>query len=637
MTHSELTNATWRRILAVVGSALALVVLVPWAPDFATTSGNDDPNTILQHVFFGSGVLYGRDIFFTHGPWAFWYQRHYWPGTYAYFVAAHLATSAILVAALIWAVTETALSKPLQAILLVAGLALFTIDLDARLFVMTALLPLLFDEKRPWLTVSLAMLAAFAALNKISLLVGAVTSIFAIGAYEVVRLRRIPVSVIAFAAAYGLLFAAAGQDIRHAVDLTLAGLDMSAAYGETMGHFARDDDLGFRISATCIAFLILVIPFGLAVLGVEWRLRGPFGLLFALALALILFSAFKAAFVREDMSHVPHAFATLFPIVGLYAAARRKTIALIVGQSQGAVRMGTFATYVLVAIAATGAVVLAARDPGLYVHKLDKFRGNVTAAADAIGGGTELRKAHERRMAEIRRDWPVELSGPVAVVGPKQIVAVANGVDLRPLPTLNVYQAWSPSLAARLTGFFENDARPNHLLIEPPAYDGRPFWRAIRAHYRPTGVEIREGAFAGAERIAPRSWILVSEDRLRPDWNTPFSLPAVDDPTREIVVLQGTIEPTLLGRAVDLLYKRPYVNLELERSDGTVIRIRFGPIIASIGTTASPWPVHGESIFEPPPTSVVPRAVLRASPDWPLFYEPEVELTVRRLRLAEPN
>ncbi|MBM3558167.1 MAG: hypothetical protein FJX47_21715 [Alphaproteobacteria bacterium] len=381
----------------------------------------------------------------------------------------------------------------------------------------------------------------------------------------------------------------------------------------------------------------MAMAFGLAVIVIEWRRRGTFGLLFAFALALVLFAAFKAAFVRQDITHALHAFATLLPIAGLYAAARREEVGVFFAARPGLARGGVLATYGLVGMVGLGGAALAYRYPGLYVHKLGKFHRNVVAAVDALAGGDRLRREHDTTMAEIRRDWPIKVEGSVAVVGPKQIVAVANGLDLKALPTLNVYQAWSPSLAKRFAAFFETADRPRHLLIETGYYDGRPAWRAIRAQYRAVGRGGQRDHFEHAEAASPRKWSVVSENIRRVSWNTAFELPPLDVPSSETVVVEGKVEPTLLGRVIDLLYQRPYVNLEIERRDGAVASPRFGPIISSIGLAVSPWPLPDESIFAPPPAAVAKRAILKAGPDWSLFYKPEVELTIRRLRLVEAS
>lgn len=619
-----------RFLVHAVALGLGLAIVVPWAPDLATDYGSDDPNTILQHALFLSPYAYGRDILFTHGPWALWYQRHYWPSTYPVFVLSHV----VLALGLMGIVARAALAgfahDATRLLVVAVAAAVFAIDLDARLFFLLALVPVM-DEDEDRALILLSALAGFIGLVKISLLVAALLVVGLKSADEMLRLRRLPRSLIAFAVALPVFYLAAGQDLRHLPDFLRWGIEMSAGYGETMSKSGEAEGLVAFLGAATILFLILAAAFGAVVLTIECSAHGAWGLLPAAALAAVLFAAFKASFVRYDNAHVLHAFATLLPLVAVYAARRREALARRLGT--GALRRGLpWALGGGAALVVLAASVLAARDPGLYRNKLDKLMANVEAGADFFAtGGARLEMRHEAALARIRADWPMPaVAGSVAIASRLQVVGLAHGFDLRPLPTINLYQAWTPALVDRLAAFFAAPDRPAELFVDLQAIHGSRYWLSVLENYQAVGRAGRGDQFVHMRRRDPPAGAF----RRQPVDQIPVAFGQVFElPKEHALWLSATIEPTVFGRVVEILLKKPMVTLRVEYDRGPSMEPPFGPVMAAEGVLVAPR--LGAAGFDGLDGPRALKASIRVGPHGDLFYKPDIKVRLDKV-LAPP-
>ncbi|MBM3554264.1 MAG: hypothetical protein FJX47_01765 [Alphaproteobacteria bacterium] len=593
---------------------------MPWSADFATDYGNDDPNTILQHALFGGRFQYGRDFDLILGPWAIWYQRHYWPTTYVLFVVTHAVVAIGLALTVIAAIRRAGVGGVAAWILVCAALGLMAIDLDARMFLAATLIPVLAGSGAAAGAIFLAMVVAMGSLAKASFLVAAAPMLFLVAVDDVGRRRALPWAAIAFAAAIPLLWVAASHDLAHFPRFVAEALAMAAGYGETMGHFGSG--LGtaapFRVSPAAIAYLLLCIAVAaLLVLALGRERRGwLIGTLSAIG--LVLFSAWKAGFVREDPTHVLHALVAVVLTILVVALWHWRSLAETNWGRWLAPRLRILGIALLVG----GGVAIGAtafRYPDLVIHKPARLLANLeNALLFATGRSDAIVARHRQALDRIRRDWPMpEVTGPVAIAGPMQTVGLAHGYDLVPLPTLNVYQAWTARLVERMSQFFSSPDRPPTVFVDLESVDGLAFWMTIHRHYHPVARVGRNGRLLQMRASAADAETVASPSTVRTRFDEAIELPRGD-----LVHVTAKIETTVLGRLVELFYKKAFVVLVVEFSDGTRGEFRFGPEIARSGRIFPPSAIFGD------PSLRALRATFRAGPQGHWFYSSEIDVAI---------
>ncbi len=111
-------------MLPAVLAAVALFLFIsPFFPSFAGGTGLDSAWIIGLNQGYANGLVFGRDLVFTFGPYASVYTREYNPGTntIALFGSICLAT-AFVVQFLRWALHEERRMLPVWVAILVIAL-----------------------------------------------------------------------------------------------------------------------------------------------------------------------------------------------------------------------------------------------------------------------------------------------------------------------------------------------------------------------------------------------------------------------------------------------------------------------------------------------------------------------------------
>lgn len=627
-------HETARRTVMVLAFLIGLGAVMPWAPDAITATGQDDPNTVLQHALFGLPFAYGRDIHFTHGPWAIWYFRHYWPTSYAPFIAAHLATTL----ALVWLAADTAdrafRTSALKLLALLAVLGVFAVDFDARLYLLIAAAALTFDERatgaRAWTPALFAALAGASGLVKVSATVVGAAAIGALSLYEALALRRLPRTGIAYLGGLVAADLLAGQNPADLPGYFVSALDVASGYAEAIGYTKG----ALFPPAGALIYLIVALLFGLVALATEWRRRGPWGLVFALSLGLVLYGVFKSSFVIDNFMHLQHV-ATLLPLGLVYVAANREFVpgrALVERHARSAM-LGAGALGLVVVL---GIVVAGRRDPGLYDQKLAKLADNILVGLETLGGRRDTLEArHAAALSEIRARHPLpEAEGKTTLLTPLQSVGLAHGFELRPLPTINVYQAWTPRAIERTVRHFADADGPAHVFADRMSRLDRAYWLALIEHYRPVEVVAGAPGFVRFARAEPRAIERGPARRVETRFGDAVAVDAAQP-----LWAEARIRPTALGRLVELLFKKPEMVWRLELAGGREVEVRGGPILAQAGFLLSPAEATVDDLIGLPEalSSAPDRAVRRLSivarrgSDW--LYEPTIELALTPLGL----
>ena len=627
---NHITQDSWNRV-ALTASALllALFFVVPWSADVATDYGPDDPFTIVQHALFRSVYQYGRDIQFTHGPLAFWYQRHYWPSTYGPFIALHAVVALTLALAFVRAATAESDNRPIQWTLVVGFLALMSVDRDARIFVAVGAMALLHAKDLRLWSASMAVLLAIGCLAKISFLGAAAPVLLVLAFDDVLVRRRWPIALLVFVGATSVFWMYAKHDVAMFPAFLASAFDMSVGFTEAQVTYANEPSLPvLGVSVYGVAFLLLAGAYLTAFGWGLWREARWRNALFFLSQAAVVFMVWKATFVREDPAHLPHGYVTVASLAAMAFMLNWRAIDRWSGGRLGS-RFAILGFGALVGAAGVGVLALLVVYPEYYTHKGERIRRNLAAASDYVfNGGRGLDAAHADALDAIGKRWAtLPVDGQIAIVGTLQVVGLAKSWDLRPFPTLTHYAAWTQRLIARNADFFDAEDRPPNLLVDVEAIDGLSYWLKVRERYRPVGQ------IGPAERpllqmtAADRGPIAFGETVRR---EVAFE-EAVALPRAEALWFEGSVTPTLFGRIMALLYKTPRVMLQITYDDRSVGSAPFGPLMSEAGVAMPPRKILDQD------RRVPVEAKLIAYPPLPGYFEPKVALSYRPIVLGKPG
>lgn len=335
-------------------------------------------------------------------------------------------------------------------------------------------------------------------------------------------------------------------------------LEFAVGYSSSMSLGGPGGDLW-------LAVLAIAIVFGIA--GSRWRHASAWApTTVGLGLSLVL--AFKHGYVRSTLEHP-------WSLVGWGLAI---AAALVL---TGADRREWRPTAALaLALVAAGAVV-AGREPGRVPRWVDELSGRAGARrlasfASLARRGHELERESRRELREHRWSdaalgrWR-ERGGAVDVLPWRLSAVAANGLDWAPLPSLQLYQAYTPWLDARNADHFLAAGSPPRLLVHADPIDGRhPFWEApatweaLRAAYAPGAIaDLPASLMLLERRPALAAAVEIGSAPLQPlrarTWTTvPPAAPG------ELLLLDLDLRPTLAGRLRELFFRVEPLFLEMD-------------------------------------------------------------------------
>ena len=459
-------TATWREALrplehgarastsaqaAYVVAALLLTVVTWPVADLAAGTGTDASWMAALHLAHVRGIHFGPGFVFTYGPLGYLAFPVAISGStlvqsllflaatrciLAYTVVRNAHRAVGLAPALL--VTYVLLSLPLSASD-VLPLVVLLYALEA-LAVPTARAAVLFAGLG-------GVAAGLASLMKLNS--GATAAIVVLatawGVRDVNR-RALPLAAAAIAATFIGCWAALGNrltDLPHWLRLSAA---IVSGYSAAMQH---DDGRAWvpfaALGVTAVAALA------------AWRgtspLRRSRRAALLVGLGLFLFPAFKEAVVRQDPAHTPYFFGALAVVLVGLGAVRRARWAALAGI---AVCVAVLDVLLLVSLAP----LASARH---FWHEAGQTIGGRERAALVAGSAS-----YQRGGYGVDRSQLGELDHRTATVYPYELGAVsAYDLSWRPLPIMQAYSAYTPSLDDADAGFLASPAAPERILRSP--------------------------------------------------------------------------------------------------------------------------------------------------------------------------
>jgi hypothetical protein len=547
----------------------------------------------------GQGIQFGPDLVLTYGPLGFLIFFYFSPH------AAGLRMAADVVLCLVTAIGLCLVAWRLRPLWRWPLLVLFfwiapNVPTRADLVIDAGLLCwglLCFVETGPRLPVYVLMLtalAAFSAVAKVSFLFVATASLALIGCDLAVRSHwRLAAGMVGgFGTSFVLGWMGSGQAFAHLGTFLANGLAVVRSYNGALGWEGLDllQTIGLVLAPVVLAMIILRT---LPTFGSAEKRRAARRLLLSAWLSLLTFTVWKYGCVRSGREMFFLGFiAVLALALEAVPCERRVAKRWARGLALGACGLSLITMQEFCFASWPGSL----REPFRAFGRNLVWLLNPAEYQHQMGEAIEA-KRHEAQLPRCR-----ELIGraSVDVFGQCQAYALHNDLNYRPRPVFQSYVACSRPLMQLNEQFYLSPAAPDYVLFRlyaldrkfPPLEDA-PVLRTLLANYQPLTTE---GPFILLKSVTtgPPVASLVREGTARPSQAIDLREFADTDLWLEI-----SLEPSLLGRLRQVLYRPPTVRLAAWREPGGKLLVRNrapAPMLAA-GFLASPLLLNNEDVL----------------------------------------
>lgn len=623
---------------AIFFLVISLVAVVPFSPTMPGM-GLDASWELGVNQAVAQGLIFGKDIAFTLGPYASLYSGAYHPATdgrmlgfglyfgFLFFLSVWMNVRRMPFAA------RCAFSVALVAMVY---------SRDALFFVYPALVVFyVYGEihrseakdttLRYWWVegvIVILLLTPFGLLPLIkgsmwlACLVALVVLVFFYG-----RRKKMAAAMMSFIVpmlALGIFWLLADQPLWTLFDYFKWMLPIVSYFAEGMSAVGKSDEIATYISVALV--MVFVIFKGAP---------GVFGdrAVLALFVAGLLFLTFKAGFVRHDT----HALVTGTTLVLMAVAAA----SLVAPCKSWLLFCLTFMFWWQIdinylRIFPNNSVKIFSSH---YMKIWDGFR-------ERIVDPPALLRNFNTRMAELREksSFPL-LDGSTDVYSHDQISLVASGNSWHPRPIFQSYSVYSKSLAELNRDHLAGAGGPQHVIFRVEPIDGRlpsledgASWSVLLSNYeiryasvdyvhlirKPFGVKLDETVHADASGVYPLG-----------GW--------VDIPTSgDLFFAKIKIKKSFRGDLINFLFRPSQLEVGVILTDGSMMTKRFIAPMAEAGFLLSPWVDSNENfswLFDPRRRVQLQKVksirITPVSQAWQWVSNFEMEISVANRRCCE--
>lgn len=612
----------------------AVFRMPPWLPLFVHESNGVDPSwQMLLNEAGSNGWVFGRDLFFTYGPFGFFHARMYHPETWTVLAAVWIGIS-IVMADLVWRVsTHGRLSSVGKTLFGIAILEFMSRDAMAVCFGLHTLvfletvrtqrkdaktrriaeslcssvplrlcaesaaaafqsarmaLPILLLAALPWAKFSYFVTGAFLG-----------CALFAAGVLQ----KRFPWRAILLFVACPLAWLMSGATLTECGQFIGTGFQLAGGYSAAMGLGPESTAGVVVVAASGIVVLTLPVWLAARLRFDDWRLN----VLTMLFFHGLLFITWKSCFVRYHAERIPVFLGTVLPLLAYgWLVSRHKESPLCATGSasvSGSVLVrwqhwqSQWHTVVLLGMSILVLAGTVERAEPLNLGSIaaqvtSPLRDQLLAVVESVRDSDWRRDTHELQLAKIRESNPVsKVDGSVDIFPSKLIVGFAHDLDMRSRPILQSYAAFTPELIKRDAEHFRSAAAPDHVLISVGEIDGR--------------LPTMEDSRAWFELLSRYDLTDSSGELLKLNRRKQAALVIRQEPVSSTTVKFGEqvnlphgragpvwcriqIQPSLAGRAASILYRLPELRLRIHCDRGIDREFRLLPGAARSGFLISP-------------------------------------------------
>lgn len=562
---TQIIQTIFRYFLAIALLLTVLAVFVPLAP-LMPAPRLDTSWMMAMNQGFAQGLVFGKEIVFTFGPYTSIYTELYHPATDRLMVCGSLFLG------LSYAFLLLLLAKGRK----VYGLLLYGIFLaclmdsrDALLFSYPLVLALLVYRMtlpeshkmhlRAGNSVEFGAAILFAPLGLLPLIkesllpICGITTILCIAIFWLRQKKTMAYMAACIPAVSSVLFwRIAGQPILALPNFFFSSRQLISGYTEAMSFPGDVQECIFYVVASALILLVIA-----------WTARGPGSSIWFLcaSYAFFLFISFKAGFVRHDPWHniiagtsILAAALLLMFVLGEKASLLPLAIAVLVW------------TYIGHGTMQTTSEDISANLHGTFAQS---FQGVLSRLSQRNG----LQKQYDEHIAAIRSAFPIpRMDGETDIYSFNQSWLLASGNAWAPRPVTQSYAAFTPELAELNLRHLEGANAPENILFRVEPIDGRLpsledglSWPALINGYSFQKLD-RDTAYLRkrASGIADGAEGKDAFYRARHVFGEEVTLPDSSDP----LLARMEITPTFLGRVLSIFYKPPELHIAVQVRDG---------------------------------------------------------------------
>jgi len=580
---------TWQKIAWSVFIAVAVLFFLsgyaPWRIGYPETSPLDMSWLMVLKWAHAHSVDFGHNLIFTFGPWGFVIEG-YDPNSYGTMVLAWTFMGAALFLGLI-ALAREAKSPPpwVGAILLIFIAALLGPNVtqvqDDRMFALSWVLLLVqfYAHDRLATIAKVLLVAAMALAGQIKFdMTALAVGITVIASIDQILKRQWPWLIGWFLAAYVGLWLLAGQSITSLPAFLAHSMNLAGAYtgADSLRGPTEVRDVSLFLSCGVPALILVAVA--------HWRKWTTMTLMLA-GVGFCGLLDFKAGYVRHDLHEMEGT-------VGLAL--------LLILVSYTLWRWLDWSFKVIALAACLGSLGLAWHSYSEFdrfglPHELglafSEFPARMGTAVSWLGGHNNQAPEYDEMVSKLR-DVPgiPEPQGSVDVYPWDQAVVLAHGWDYQPRPVFQSYVAFTTELSEINAAFLRSPSAPDSILFDVKYIQGFPAmeedaasWPELLTRY---DLKDARGQMLLLQKSdSPRKYQIVEGETLTAQFGD-----TIDVPVRgELVWAKIDVQPSLLGRAMDALYKLPPVAMFIARGSGEVSAFRLLPDVARDGFLLSPF------------------------------------------------
>lgn len=558
-----------RFLLASAGCALILAAFVPIDP-LMPGAWSDMSWMMAMNQAVAQGLVFGRDIVFTFGPYASVYSEVYHPATDPLMVWASLSL-ALGCLGLLYLLAQNRKFYALAVFGFILAAVVNSRDallLSYSLLLSVVISALVLPRDHP-LTLRLGRLPekglailfaplGLLALVKVSLLPVCGTTALLCGLllwHHGKKFLACAGPATSLVAAV-LLWVAARQPLWALPKFCLSASPMISGYTEAME--IRGSPWEWILYVLASVILLIVI----------WTDRSPkiSRLFLLLSYAMFLFLAFKIGFVRHNPWHNVTASSSILIAAFL--------LLFVVGERRALPPLALAA--LACALIGYGSIQNAAMNASLNLR--------VTAERSAAGVRKRLtpgalQREYDQHLAAIRAQFPIDrLSGTTDIYSMNQSWLFASGNTWSPRPAFQSYSAYTAELAELNLRHLTSPQAPDNIVfrVEPidnrlPSIEDGLSWPAIIDNYSLAKLDAHAAYLRKRDGTAlPPRFTPVEFDRGAHQLGEQVSLPDAADP----LFAKVDIHLTLLGRAWSAAFKPPQLHITLRLRSGEEVEFR---------------------------------------------------------------
>lgn len=580
----KLIRHLWASVANLLGALLVFIIssidFIPFEPGFPANS-LDSGWQFALNAAMAKGLVFGRDIIFTFGPYASIYTQQYHPA-----INTQMLWSGGLLA-IAFAASLTSLTQGVQRLIAVGftvflvlvprDTLFFAIPFVALLLIYRLSLP---SDHPAWIAPTILVRLTLALLVVALSLLTLVKGSFAIASGTVLLLgcvllvarghKRLAMSgALLFVMAMSILWVLAGQPLGRLPDFFLAQEPIISGYTAAMSSGGPPWQIVLFVGC-CLAFGRLNVR--------HLYSAGIAGFVLLVGSTALIFLAFKEGFVRDD-AHSLTAGGMLGVTGWLLLLLGRKGVIPLVGLLVGLTGWSFIDHSEIGGIEAP----FIAAENGLMTRLMDP---------------SQLKQTYANSLITIQTEQPLpKLAGTTDIYSYGQSALLANGLDWAPRPVLQSYSAYTPSLARKDADYLAGADAPKNIFfaVQPidnrlPALEDGASWPELLTRYDIIGLQ--SDAFGGdmavlRRRVAP------------PIVNAIADIPSVSGAFRldELIALpkntpvvwaQVDVRPTLLGELIALLFKPPHLSISYIFPDGSKKTFQYVAAMGVSGFVAAP-------------------------------------------------